>query len=332
MPNTAQDPVYLSALSPRDVRFDYHRAETDEFRRLYQVAGYDGYSNRMAQCSLYLDFAFHLEDNGVLSPKLQTAHFCRVRLCPTCQWRRSMMWQAKALKVIPKVVQDNPKSRFIFLTLTVRNCELDELRDTLAWMHKSWTKLVKRKEWASVQGWVRSVEVTRGSDDTAHPHYHALLMVKPSYFSTGYVSQKSWSDAWQSCLGVGYTPVVDIRSVRPGNREKEGQDGVLMSSAICETLKYSVKPSECLISDSNRKLTNEQWLTGLTSQLYKTRAIATGGILKQYLKELEEEPDDLIHADEDGVTVVDHESPRMAFGWRENAKRYTMLSDSGSSV
>jgi len=329
MPYTAQEPVYLSALSPRDVRFDYHRAETDEFTALYQLAGYDGYADRMRQCSPYLDFALHFEDNGVLIPKLQSAHFCRVRLCPICQWRRSMMWQAKALKVIPKIVEDYPKARFIFLTLTVKNCELSELRDTLKWMHSSWTKLVKRKEWALVQGWVRSVEVTRGSDDMAHPHYHALLMVKPGYFSNGYVSQKRWSELWQNCLGVGYTPVVDVRSVRPGKREKGDEGGVLMSAAICETLKYSVKPAECLGDDSNRKLTNHQWLTGLTSQLYKTRAIATGGILKQYLKELEQEPDDLIHADDDGLTPVDDESPRLAFSWRETQKRYVAVTEVG---
>ena len=97
-----------------------------------------------------------------------------------------------------------------------------------------------------------------------------------------------------------------------------------MSSAICETLKYSVKPAECLVDDSRRKLSNAEWLSGLTSQLYKTRAIATGGILKQYLKELEQEPEDLIHADENGLTSADDESPRLAFGWREKTKRYVM--------
>jgi hypothetical protein len=202
-------------------------------------------------------------------------------------------------------------------------------------MHKSWTKLVKRKEWASIQGWIRSVEVTRGAErddkgnviryrDDAHPHYHALLMVKPGYFSTGYVSQKQWTQVWQECLGVGYTPRVDVRRVRPSKHEKTPEEGVLMSSAIYETLKYSVKPAECLIDDSGAGLSNQQWLTGLTSQLYKTRAVATGGVLKKYLKELEQEPDDLIHADENGLTSVDEESPRLSFGWRESLKRYTM--------
>ncbi|WP_170869787.1 protein rep, partial [Shigella sonnei] len=25
--------------------------------------------------------------------RLREAHFCRVRHCPVCQWRRSLMWQ-----------------------------------------------------------------------------------------------------------------------------------------------------------------------------------------------------------------------------------------------
>ena len=323
MPYTAHDPVYLSALSPRDARFDRHKAETEKFCLLYQLAGYQGYFDRMRHCAAFLDFSLEISENGVLIPRLQGASFCRVRLCPTCQWRRSVMWQAKAFQVIPKVIEDYPKSRFIFLTLTVRNCQLGELRNTLAWMHDSWRKLVMRKEFKLVQGWIRSVEVTRSADDTAHPHYHALLMVKPSYFSTGYVSQARWTEVWQSCLGVNYAPIVDVRSVRPGKAEK-GSEGVLLSSVICEVVKYSVKPSECLREGVGFYMSNHQWLAGLTEQLHKTRAIATGGVLKKYLSDLEKEPEDLIHADEDGFTPVDEESPRMAFSWHRSLNRYVM--------
>jgi hypothetical protein len=233
------------------------------------------------------------------------------------------MWQAKAFEMIPKVIEDYPKSRFIFLTLTVKNCELSNLRDTLAWMHSSWRKLVLRKEFKLIQGWIRSVEVTRSAEDTAHPHYHALLMVNEGYFKRGYVSQKRWSEVWQSCLGVEYTPIVDVRSVRPTKAEK-GSEGVPLSSVICEVVKYSVKPSECLWEGSGFHMSNQQWLVGLTEQLYKTRAIATGGILKKYLSDLEKEPEDLIHADEDGYTPVDEESPRMAFSWHRSLNRYVM--------
>jgi hypothetical protein len=27
---------------------------------------------------------------------LSASRFCRVRTCPVCQWRRSLMWKAKA--------------------------------------------------------------------------------------------------------------------------------------------------------------------------------------------------------------------------------------------
>jgi len=324
MPYTAHDPVYLSALSPRDARFDRRKAETEKFCLLYQLSGYQGYFDRMRHCAPFLDFIVEIREDGVLIPKLQGAEFCRVRLCPTCQWRRSVMWQAKAFQMIPKVIKDYPKSRFIFLTLTVRNCELNNLRDTLAWMHDSWRKLVKRKEFSLVQGWIRSVELTRSDEDTAHPHYHALLMVKPSYFSTGYVKQERWTEVWQSCLGVEYTPIVDVRTVRPGKSEK-GSDGVLMSSAICEVVKYSVKPSECLRENTGFHMTNQQWLAGLTEQLYKTRAIATGGVLKKYLSDLEKEPEDLIHADEDGYISVDDKSARAGFSWHRSLNRYVMV-------
>jgi hypothetical protein len=149
-------------------------------------------------------------------------------------------------------------------------------------------------------------------------------MVKPGYFTgTSYVKQERWSEVWQDCLGVKYTPIVDIRSVRPGKSEK-GSEGVSMMAAICETVKYSVKPAECLRENTGFGMVNQQWLAGLTEQLYKTRAIATGGVLKKYLSDLEKEPEDLIHVDEDGSVPKDEESARAAFKWEQNFNRYVM--------
>jgi plasmid rolling circle replication initiator protein Rep len=236
-----------------------------------------------------------------------------------------MKWQAKAFQAIPKVLEDHPKSRFIFLTLTVRNCHLLELRDTLRQMHRAWTKLVKRKEFSLVQGWMRNVEITRGADDTAHPHYHALLMVKPSYFSTGYVSQARWTELWQSCLGVDYTPIVDVRSVRA----RKGSQCFDMTSAILETVKYSVKPSDVTQNEpvSSRTMPDYEWLSVLTDQIHKTRGIATGGVLRKYLRDLECEPDDLVHIEEDGLSDSSPDAPRVMFDWDDRPQRYRMQSE-----
>jgi plasmid rolling circle replication initiator protein Rep len=324
----ATDPIYLSALSPKDSRWDDKRLQSDRFKALYQGTEYNCYAVRIADCSCRLLFAFQVDDTGLCKLKLQAAKFCRVRLCPVCQDRRSMMWRGKTFKILPKVLEDYPKARFIFLTLTVRNCPLAELRSTLEWMHKSWHKLVKRKEF-SADGWIRSVEVCRRQGDLAGPHYHCLLMVKPSYF-TGerYVSQERWSEVWGECLGVEYNPIVDVRAVKPKKGTPEDEQQLAVMAAIVETIKYSSKPSDVLKGEGltavSTVMTNQDWLVGLTKQLHRTRAIATGGILKDYLKLLEEDPDDLIHVDENGLGESDPDSPRVMFGWREKAKRYQL--------
>jgi hypothetical protein len=154
-------------------------------------------------------------------------------------------------------------------------------------------------------------------------------MVSPGYFSNGYISQERWVELWRGCLRASYDPVVDVRSVRP-KRGKEGQLGQDAISALVETIKYTVKPSDILRGDNRQqpgqriRMNDEAWLTELITQLHKTRAIATGGILKDYLKVLEDEPLDLIHVDENGETQADEQSPRVAFVWGETGKRYLM--------
>lgn len=239
------------------------------------------------------------------------------------------MWAAKTIKIMPKVLEANPKARFIMLTLTARNCPLSELKTTLSDMHKAWTRLVARKTW-KVDGWVRTTEVTRGNDDTAHPHYHCLLMVPPSYFGGNYISQERWVELWQDCLKVSYQPIVDVRAVHAKRGVLEGQEGSPVIAALVEVIKYAVKPSDVLRGDNCQmpgqrvKITDQDWLVQLTKQLHKTRAIATGGILKDYLKVLEDEPEGLIHADENGEVQADSESPRVAFDWNGKNKRYHM--------
>ncbi|MBE3060871.1 protein rep, partial [Klebsiella pneumoniae] len=65
----------------------------------------------------------------------------------------------------------------MFLTLTVRNCAIEELGETLSRMDTAFQRLKDRKEFRPVQGGIRTTEVTRGSDGSAHPHFHTLMMV-----------------------------------------------------------------------------------------------------------------------------------------------------------
>jgi len=234
------------------------------------------------------------------------------------------MWFARLAKAMPAIREDFPKARWIFLTLTVKNCALEELRETLSLMGSAWQRLVQRKSWPAL-GFVRSMEVTRSPDGTVHPHYHALLMVKPSYFSTGYLSQARWAELWQEALRSPYKPIVDVRTLKANSKRLQSHtdpnQGILDN--LLEVCKYSVKPSDLL---SGNKELDRIFLTELTSQLHKTRSVTLGGVIRNYLSE--SEPEDLI-----GEEKIDGELLEASyyFGWREVVSRYLKVEPRNST-
>jgi plasmid rolling circle replication initiator protein Rep len=300
-------PRYLTDYSPKDAPWDVHRAQAQQVEGIYSGTIFDRLAGRIKGCTGYLGFAWETDpDSGESRLKLRAAEFCRVRHCPVCQWRRSLMWQARFLKALPAIEQAYPSARWLFLTLTVRNCPITDLRATIRDMNKAWQRLIKRHEFAgNVQGWIRTTEVTKGKDrdDSAHPHFHCLLMVRPSYFTHGYVTQSRWTGIWQECARLDYTPIVDIRAVKP----KPGSTTSALRNAVSETLKYAVKPED---------MTGE-WLIELTKQVFRLRFIASGGVLRNILREAEESDEDLMLA-EDG----EGGEPTLFFDWRREIKRY----------
>lgn len=314
MPDTTGDSEYLSDLSAKDKPWDTHRAIADTVQSLYRSAKCDSYADRIQTCGKVLEYALNSNDEGDVAFKLQSSHFCRVRHCPVCQWRRAMKWQAKMFQAMPAIGETYKTHRWLFVTLTVRNCDLVDLRSTVKDMNKAFARLSQLKRFPAI-GWIKSVEVTRNAETgQAHPHFHCLMLVPPSYFGKSYIKQEEWRELWQRSLRCDYLPVVNIKAVKP-RRNQEGEDD--LGAAIVETLKYSVKESD-LVADEN-------WLVELTNQLHQTRAIAIGGVLKDFLKE-EKEDDDLLHVDEEKEDVQTDDGFRMFFGWREAMKRYRKMS------
>ena len=335
--------LYLTDLSPGDKPWDSHRENAGVVQTLYQEADLLKYANRISDCSRLLGFALKAEDSGELKIRLQEARFCRVRHCPVCQWRRSLMWRARFFQAVPKIMEDFKTEQWLFLTLTVKNCPVTELRSQLVAMNRAWRRLTKRTDFPGI-GFVRSTEVTRAYDcfdgskfvgrhgskwiaerqrrrkrklrieptDETHPHFHALLLVPASYFSHGYIPHARWQELWKESLRVDYTPVVNVKAVKPVKGEDNPRKAIALG--VLETLKYGVKEDD-LMSDS-------AWLAELTTQLHKTRAVSTGGVLKKYLKA--DEPEDLIHAEE-SPPEESNSDVSMWFGWRELVKRYAKV-------
>lgn len=311
----------LTSYSEKDKPWDTHRGQSQDVQGIYATAEeFERYAERIGDCSGVLRFGMVAhKETGELSLKLRRAQFCRVRHCPTCQWRRSLMWQARFYKSLPGIVDEFPKARWLFLTLTTRNCEIGELKDQLTAMNQAWQRLIKRKEFAPVQGWLRATEVTRGKDGSAHPHFHILLMVPPSWFrGQTYVKQSRWTELWAESMRLTYTPIVDIRTVKP-RTPKDGQEATdtvaqALQGAVSETLKYSVKPSD-MVEDAT-------WFLEMTRQVHKKRFIASGGALKNVLKDDEETNEDLILADDPADGEQEADKYLYAFNWRSGERRY----------
>ena len=296
--------IPLADISPNDKPWDTHRANAATVQGHYRAsARHQGYADRISFCSLILDFRL-VPTVESLKLKLSSTRFCRVRWCPVCQWRRSLMWKAKAAKILPSVIEAYPKYRWLFLTLTVKNCQIGELRSTLTHMNKSFQRLSELKAFPG-EGWIKASEVTRSKDGSAHPHFHVLMMVKPSYFGNDYLSHEKWVSMWQQSLRIDYTPVVDIRALKSGDNN--------LTPLLTEVIKYQVKESD-LVADRD-------WFIELTEQLHKTRALSSGGILKQYLKELEDEPEDLIGEGDDDDETLAH----LFFGWMQHYEQYRQV-------
>jgi plasmid rolling circle replication initiator protein Rep len=282
----------LSDASPRDRPWDVHKAQADAVERLYAMAKGQEFARlsvRMVECGRWLEFALNPDlDTGEVRLRLQTARFCRVRYCPVCQWRRSLMWAARFMKRV--AVPEFPKGRWLHLTLTVENVPVERLRATLGEMNEAWHRMIKRSVWPAL-GFIRSTELTRAKNDFAHPHFHVLLYVKPSYFtSRDYISHERWASMWREALRADYDPVVYVKAWKLSTITDE-QTGETRELAPVEGLKYAVKPSDLI---GERKPEDAEWLALLTEQTHKLRFLATGGILKDALSEEKETNDDLI--------------------------------------
>jgi plasmid rolling circle replication initiator protein Rep len=175
----------------------------------------------------------------------------------------SLMWKAKAYKVLPRIVEQYPRHRWLFLTLNQKNVPIEALRQTLTDMNKGFRRMADYKQFPAV-GWLRSTEVTRGRDGNAHPHFHCLLMVPAGYFAgQSYLKQAEWVKMWRKAMRLDYNPVLDVQAVKQGSKPID---------LVPELLKYCTKEIDLA--------NNREWFLELTKQIYKMWCVASSSILK----------------------------------------------------
>lgn len=208
-------------------------------------------------------------------------------------------------------MEDYKSGRWLFLTLTVKNCDVINLKSTIQEMNKGFKKIINREHFKKYNlGFVKTTEITRSKDGKAHPHFHVLLFMNSSYFRRGYMKQSEWQDLWVDVMKLDYVPQVDIRAVK---LDKSKTKEEALSNAVAETLKYAVKPAD-MIED-------REWFLEMNRQVFKMRFVSTGGILKDLFKDETTEKELLLLNEEESEEEKNLDS-NLFFNWYKTDKKY----------
>ena len=236
---------------------------------------------------------FHLKEHQITKEqklKLAEMYTCKDRFCPFCNWRRQLKYSKLVYEYLDEL-QTKKSLRYIFLTLTVPNCHIDDLKATIQHMNKSFERLSKTKAYKkAVLGHFKALEIlgdnTKGAE--AHPHFHILLIVDKNYFtSKNYISQKEFLQMWRDATRNQNITQVNIKKIKP----KKNSNLTALQSAVFEVAKYSVKHTDLV-----RK--SDYVFTKILNQTRNMRFFSTGGILKEMINLLKCD-EDLIQFNKD---------------------------------
>ena len=336
--------VLLDIHNGRKVDWKDKKMRTLMTRDLYGILGNTKKARQLEHCSTLLTF---VEIKSLGRYKLMQGNFCRNRMCPMCMWRRSLKIYNQIRTVIDHI-ESKEKHRYISLTLTVKNCSGDDLKETVGHLLKSFKRMTDYKAFKKLsRGWFRSLEVNYSwTRKDYHPHIHAIIAVPMNYFESRvmYLSKDKWLALWQRSARLDYLPDIGISAVfdkntvvkgesdkeRKARIKSEAEDGSInYAKAIAELAKYTVKDND-ILGIKNREEA-AQVLKTLDEALYKRRLAAFGDQFKKVhkllnLKDPESETADL--ADTDGDEKTDEKfGETKYFMWYTSCRNFYRTSD-----
>lgn len=225
---------------------------------------------RLKECASFVTFA----DNLIIN-----ANFCKDKFCPVCAWRRSLKNYSINFKTLNHITETNQCDKFAMLTLTIKNVKAEEVKTAVEHLQYAIKKLQLQTKWKKhIQGAIKSVEITYNSkENTYHPHVHLIIAFKKDYFIENYISQAEFTTMWQNALKSDYTPIVDIRAIKP-KKDKKGTES--MAGAVAEISKYPLKISSML-----ETVTGDDFFR-IYDALEHKRLLSRSGIFKTAIKEL----------------------------------------------
>ena len=212
----------------------------------------DRRSEHIQVCGSMLQF---LKERNLVSEEIRRrlvkGNFCKYRFCPMCQWRMARKVCREVLGRLRTINEAHNGVALLFLTLTIKNEPITELKSTVKHLSQAFQRLQQSKQYKdAVLGSIRAIEFLGDNTEAGecHPHFHCLLVVNKSYFkSRDYINFEEWTSLWQRSLRVDYRPIINVQRVKP-----KGKMSAIVAAAL-EVVKYSVTSSDL------EKLTKEDF-------------------------------------------------------------------------
>lgn len=321
----------LNKKEKRNFNFLEYKLKSNHLEKIFIGLKDYSHAEQIHHCSTYLEFLFNQTKNNL---KLKKINSCKYRLCFVCNWRKSLKIYSFMRQAYSEIEKNDKKARFLFLTLTNKNCSLEDLPSTVDEILKAFIKLRKRKELQFLKGLVRSLEITidremyitrkmynkkkdyylKNNLDVGdfnpnymmcNVHIHSILHTNHNDYTRyggNWLSQEKITELWQKCLGVDYKPIVDIRSFKHKKNAEKGHEFAEMS-------KYTVKTSDILKSINNMsEFENDKKVVYWLNAALKNRRLfdMSGSFreIKQKIKFSEKKFEDYIEFDEDDVIYL----------------------------
>lgn len=290
------------------------KRKTERAAFLYKSIGDERKADRLLKCGKYRLYEKYADG----SMRLTKTYFCELRMCPQCMWLLARKRAVDLFKILAE--PEHKDKRYIFITLTVRNCKADELSETLDKMYKglrSWTSSERAFLNYRILGIVQKLEITYNKKaNTFHPHFHLLCEVENSYFKdeSKYIEAPDLSKKWAETLGLDYHPSCKIQAVKKHD-----------TKSVLETAKYTAKDSDYLINADIFKV--------FESALKHRRLYEVKGSFKVTMQRLKLDPDSFEDINNKIADVVNNNPCvlRFALIWQTGIKRYTVRIEKSSA-
>ena len=343
--------LYQDLLKQIDEEFAPRKQATEKLTDVYLRIGETKRAGRVNDCATFLDFTYSDDDMC----RLAHANFCRDPLCPQCAKRKSIKLYTQIKPCIEHLQKDG--YRFVFVTLTIKNCYGDELSATCKQMYNAFTRLMDLKRLNFVKGAFRALEITHDNNEFItskmyykkvkhykkrglkigdknpnfhkfHPHFHIIWAVKENYFkSADYLHKEELIKLWQQSLNVDYAPSVDIRVCKDKNIKSDsavvaGAEYKDLSSAVAEVAKYAVKSADYLNGSDE---VNDSTVKALLSAIRGRRMFEFYGVFRKVRQELkcdDIENGDLVHVETEQETVKPVVLIHFYFAWNKKKRQY----------